>query len=1015
MSFVITENQYWNSILRVCDGAIGLLSTYENQELDLVDTALEALRNLRRHGPTIDAARGYQLEPVFKKKSKQASDLPVSLNPRPNWTVHDEYTTVALEKNKSMTCHIVTTMQQLEAMIPCLKSAQVVTIDCEFLAIKKHPPLLKVLQLAISDMEGYAVMFDHFTIDDESYVQFRDLIKPVLEDPALRYVGWAVRADAQAIEQAFPGICLPYILDLQEMTLRVAGQRMNLRDAILKYAPAWGGMSEFAVVKRMSDVFTFVEHDCIWMKQPLPPSALVYAVFDVTSLMALYDSVQHVELDDADFWPVTVTKNASPKTLDRWYQQRALNQVPFPSYHPKKAGGKSPARSTHRPSSMIHITKGGDSAGSSQAPTSHSLLKADDQFEKDTQEAILRSLACQPTANSESSASPAPTSSPASSAPTANDPVSSARNSVSATPKEKNKLVAPADEVYSLDSLLKDTDAHPQTTSSITADDPINRQFASDQDVGSASSGESNMTYSDTQHQEEKLEFAFAKDTVKDPRKRGLPPVELAPDSWGEPLIATSDSSVTTGDAPWDTHLQDSFSAPPAAAAGVSWLKYNEQQQQQTQQTPVTPTPPVSQARHFMSPSSSHSTSTAHHDRSPMMAKQQQMAANKWNPDWSQAYRHRSTGTMTNEAPSAVENGWRNFSEQAKQNWREMKDSNIVDYDKKIHNLRQQESPASANREASPRYSRPFPGSTSPVVVDKWTTEQDGWDVVNEPVNTMKLKLTGAPVRKTRGPKVTNVYDDFFDGDTEDEEDFEDGASNSSSTTSQIVHGSVPVVVKPSPTRPLDSIPGYRDDFYLHEGRLIYIYCMNSIEHVEAMDWSSTVDGLPMPERICVSISPFFCTLQNGDLDMCALCLLLNTGACFNIILNHDILGSPERLVKSKLGYLLQSTSVDRIGFRLDMALEGLEQKLGFSLGEFEKLERDLGTDDLNDIQQKFLADWEGLDQYVETKEEFNRAQKKKFMGSPWNQPTVPLACLIFASCQGAMFHALHRAVHKKQ
>ena len=74
-------------------------------------------------------------------------------------------------------------------------------------------------------------------------------------------------------------------------------------------------------IKLSTILFSFLKF-CLTYT-PLPPRALVYAVFDVLSVIALHESTLNHETVENHYWPYTITKTESPKTIDNWHRLRA--------------------------------------------------------------------------------------------------------------------------------------------------------------------------------------------------------------------------------------------------------------------------------------------------------------------------------------------------------------------------------------------------------------------------------------------------------------------------------------------------------------------------------------------------------------------------------------------------------------------------------------------------------------------------------------------------------------------
>ncbi|KAI7887969.1 uncharacterized protein EV154DRAFT_469667 [Mucor mucedo] len=299
--FTLTTDEIWRNTIRTVEAAYCWLLTYEGKDYELVDDTITAMRKLITHGKTYEGA------------------LAIA----------------------------VSTEQQLDQVIRDIYAASCVAVDCEFLGQKKTLPELKLLQIGVSKEKGYAIQVDMIGPQ-----VIADKLKPILEDQNLNIVGWAFRGDALAIESYINGIELAPVLDLQAKLLPVAMENLNLGNALNKYAAEWVGNEEFQKDKQYGNQFIFTGKECIWLRDPLPPKALVYSVFDVLSVVALYEHTLDYPSNENHYWPFTVTSTSTQKSIDKWHMQRAkginnsnvVNVVNSKST--KVSHGKEPALST---------------------------------------------------------------------------------------------------------------------------------------------------------------------------------------------------------------------------------------------------------------------------------------------------------------------------------------------------------------------------------------------------------------------------------------------------------------------------------------------------------------------------------------------------------------------------------------------------------------------------------------------------------------------------------------------
>lgn len=321
----LTTEEIWKNTIRTVESAYCWLLTYESKDYELIDDTITAMRKLITHGKTYEGVKSYNSSKLqtptstSKPYKKQFYAAPISYDLEPNWQQLDEHTIeVTLNKGEKALAIAVTTEQQLDQVIRDIYTAPCVAVDCEFLGQKKVLPELKLLQIGVSKEKGYAIQVDMIGPQ-----VIADKLKPILEDQNLNIVGWAFRGDALAIESYIRGIELAPVLDLQAKLLPVALENLNLGNALNKFAGEWVGNEEFQKDKQYGNQFIFTGKECIWLRDPLPPKALVYAVFDVLSVVALYEHTLQYPSNENYYWPFTVTSTSTQKSLDKWHIQRA--------------------------------------------------------------------------------------------------------------------------------------------------------------------------------------------------------------------------------------------------------------------------------------------------------------------------------------------------------------------------------------------------------------------------------------------------------------------------------------------------------------------------------------------------------------------------------------------------------------------------------------------------------------------------------------------------------------------
>jgi hypothetical protein len=328
----ISAENYWDNTLQACKTAVGLLSAFEGDNTTLINNAIESLRQLIHHASDFESLKAFQSQVEARPsrndsvaKGKQVLDPRENTSQfhlEPSWTMVDDRTVnITIESTGTViVAKTVTTPEQLDSLITRMYEIGKVSLDCEFIAFKEGQPQLQILQVAVSTTEGYAIIIDKVGLD-----ALNTKLKPCLEDPKMNFIGWAFRSDASAIERTLKGILIAPILDLQAKLRPIAVEEMNLYAGVSKYASDWDAIEEFQKVKLQGDSFDYLESNCIWLQDPLPPAALVYAVFDVVSLEALFKATEAYPTDQDHFWPYTVTKNTNPKAINNFHKQRAVN------------------------------------------------------------------------------------------------------------------------------------------------------------------------------------------------------------------------------------------------------------------------------------------------------------------------------------------------------------------------------------------------------------------------------------------------------------------------------------------------------------------------------------------------------------------------------------------------------------------------------------------------------------------------------------------------------------------
>ncbi|KAI8140476.1 hypothetical protein BJV82DRAFT_715688 [Fennellomyces sp. T-0311] len=332
----VSLSEYWKTTVSACEVAARLLSLFENQDNYLVDSTLKPLRKLVGHGRSLETMRAFR-PPVEESSATETTTQPqfvprklrkttqLDYNPRENWDIIDHSTVhVRVPNGNMITAKSITTAQELDEALPTIRDSPCLALDCEFLGHKKGQPELQVLQIAVSSTLGYAIMVNYIGPE----VVYQRLGKILgQEQPNQLLIGWAFRADALAIESFLKRIEMTRVLDLQAKMKTVAVEQLSLGNAISRYCSDWDAIDEFSRAKQLGETFQFLGPDCVWLKNPLSPEALVYSVFDVVSLVALHERTKDLETHPNHYWPQTMLSTLSRKGLEKLYRTRHMNRM----------------------------------------------------------------------------------------------------------------------------------------------------------------------------------------------------------------------------------------------------------------------------------------------------------------------------------------------------------------------------------------------------------------------------------------------------------------------------------------------------------------------------------------------------------------------------------------------------------------------------------------------------------------------------------------------------------------
>jgi hypothetical protein len=317
----VSQEALWSTTVTSCQATLSLLTLYETEEYALVNSALHSLRQLVSLGSNFEHMKTAQKasQPTTEKKRSREIKEP-AFEPNENWKIIDQSEIhIPIGGTDFITAKVIDTVSRLKAIVPILNSAKKIAIDCEFLGEKNKTPEVKCIQVAPSARVGYNILVDRIGVNI-----VRDLVGRILTSPKIHRLGWAFNTDANAMERLFD-LTMGSTLDLQAKLRDIEGDTMNLGSAVHKYAKPWAGYQRFLEAKSLSATFHFTGKECVWLQYPLPPTALVYSIFDVVSLFALDEATTLDLTQDSHFWPrcnmlaskgkgSKSSKNASSKT-----------------------------------------------------------------------------------------------------------------------------------------------------------------------------------------------------------------------------------------------------------------------------------------------------------------------------------------------------------------------------------------------------------------------------------------------------------------------------------------------------------------------------------------------------------------------------------------------------------------------------------------------------------------------------------------------------------------------------
>ncbi|KAI8638699.1 hypothetical protein BD408DRAFT_422679 [Parasitella parasitica] len=1063
----ISVNDYWKATLKTAEATLDVLLLFEGKNVQGVDKAIASLRDLIAGGSDFNKVRQPQQsqQPEHLQQLQQPKQLQQqyyqqqsrrSWYSSPAYDVEPEWTTVSaghiqvpLSNGQMATCIAVSTEEQLDQAISEIKQASYIAIDCEFQSAKKTLPELKLLQVGVSSKKGFAIQVDIIGVDTLS-----QKLKPILEDEHMNIVGWSYRSDALAIESFFKDIVQAPVLDLQAKFLPVAVETLNLEAAMVKFADKWEGLEAFRKAKHYGEGFYYKDDDCIWTKNPLPPKALVYSVFDVLSVHALHEYTAQYTNKEKFYWPYTITNNQSEKSINRLHQQRAIgisSPAPSPGKSPtppfRGNPGKAPSRShwnanyrstspTYRRNDHKQRQKEEEYVPVSPQPeTDDGYDDNDPRFTKELQQAIILSV------------------------------------------KESAKAEYHA---YGGESSSNGASA----ASGWQDDNPVAEYNDNEQDS-------SNPSFTDAPVDPPVLEADYRSWGEFDPSSQpffgsenafaspNLSKAEANGSDYGPPAVASpaSVAAVTPAD-PLTTPLSVSvpvrqpMPAPTAASPQFQHrfsrpshaMHQNKQQsspsaQQQQQQypdqqhlpAPVTfaprsnynvkrsprktfnniarAPPPQSQSAPPVAESTASSGSAGFGSK----PKKEKYATDFKNRvmmgDQNGAF------TWSQDATNGVGTAsWTSFASSAGNKWDQGIDSNMTDWELAKQNS-QGTTPQTTKME-SIKFNTVVSSTAGGGGQNAPKNGVDNWASLDKRPDTMEMMMNQIPIRKKfSGPRTMHPDDgdsDTEDNDDDDDDDDDDDNDNDNdvdddpyfnrkrSSQKDIVAANVGLRLSLLDTqtsksqKALEKLPIFVDYMFPYSfksNQELAMFTLTKFEHLDMI----IIPDEPFSVTICFHIVES----KTTRFTLKALQLYLSTGESYTCVLEKacEILNKP-RFQSTAFGRLLSDPTIKRVCWYPEFIEDSLVQILGFSLGPT----TDLAVKVIEDhpltfagAVKKYLADMPDTDMYFELKEGYDKSTAigKKFGGSCWEKQKLPEEILKYCALQGLIAYTLYQKVNE--
>ncbi|GAA5797585.1 hypothetical protein HPULCUR_002973 [Helicostylum pulchrum] len=1084
--FTLTTEELWKNTIRTVESAYCWLLTYEGKDYELVNNSIASLKKLISHGKSYEAMKTYRsldlpgsiavaaaaatitttssaiLTTIPKTHRKKFNYTPITQDLEPNWTRLDDRTIqVELEPSgQTATCISVTTASQLDQVIDEVYQSKCIAVDCEFLGVRKSLPELKLLQIGVSKYKGYAIQVDIIGVKVVT-----DKLKRILEDESLDIIGWAFRSDALAIESYIQGIELAPVLDLQAKLKPIAVEQMNLGNALNKFASEWSGNREFQKAKLTGTQFLFTGDDCIWLVCPLPPTALVYAVFDVLSVLALHEYTQQYPSLEEYYWPYTVTSQSSQKAVDRWHVQRAtgINTAPNsgtinivkPKNSAKLPVYRKPSSNTTRDTdatNIVRITE--DGYDDEDARYQRDLKLA---LELSVKDAIAISNAAE---SSGTDRVIEPTNSTYKSTI-----LQSVEQELNSTTLDQKDLAprfsdAPVQET-------NDADIEYDTWGTKMLDDQpfIGNNFADKvNEKQPAQVSEKQPARAKT--------YQWSNDTSTKHQWETDTSKEL-PSKWGDASLDNKgnikwvDNNTTTTNSPqsgikaqWNNERTQSSTNPWSTYKETDGSQWNSKWDVSSKGSPSqwkeskvlgttspkntysSTKPTENKLSPMLSPKPSTSSNYKNGNNNSLRPSPSQTSSKlepkdkspqfisckpdkkKYTSDLKSRIQVGNQGGSFTWAPETKDQmsskSWKSFVNSTIDDWKNGKDLTmdaLMNPTISKDQQRQEEASSSSvkfNIKVQDNYTRG--GKIGDSETGTMNTESlNNWETKEERPDTMQMPMNQIPIRtQFTGPRLENPLADDHESD-DDDDDYDD---DDHSQEFPIIKGNIPLTrqtqVK-SKSQIIESFSTFVDGKYLYGKDTEPELLMLRLTTPEELDM---VYMPPEGTDFTVAIGYHFVRGTRGFV-LKAIQAYLSTGESYTALVEKTFMMRPLRSLKNtKFGRLLTDPSIKRVCWSPSYIEEEMLKKLGFTFGPCIDLafRANHGREETLSFMQSvdhYSHDWLDRKQFIEAKKEFEAMNAKKFSSTCWDREKLPELVTTYCALQGLAIYCLYQKTLK--